>query len=92
MIKIVNTIGCHKKVMLRDSSIEDKDRALVANLVPNIRESRRAKQHMPHRIKRKDFEEDRQTLQVRKLSVDLNKKVYKAPSPDHRKSIESEFS
>lgn len=91
-------MGCIKKVSLREQSLEAKDRTIASNLGKddvirlNIREGRRGKQHLPHRMRRKDFEEDRETRQMRKLSMDISKKANRHTSPDHKQSIESEFS
>ncbi len=87
----------HKRTNVRDRSLEAKDRVCVTNGGKEwkreiTREGRRGKLAFVPRGKRREFEEDRNPVAGRKLSVDLSKRVVRQPTPDHKASIGSEFS
>jgi len=93
----------HKKVTLRDQSVGSREKICIASVGKEggkkevngqsaARESRRSKFPFLQRSRRREFEEDRHPAQGRKLSVDIAKKMVRHPTPDHKASVESEFS
>ncbi len=91
--------GGTRKTAARDHSLEAKEKICITNLGKEWKREicgakdikQRIKPRFEQKTRRREFEEDR-AVQGRKLSFDLTKRVVRHPTPDHKASVESEFS
>jgi len=97
--KIVSPIANRAHPVIRDRSLEAKEKISMVNvkeLKKDInglisKDAKKQKLKFEPKSRRREFEEDR-AVQGRKLSFDMTKGFVRHPTPDHKVSIESEFS